>query len=510
MKRPKTPKNGEPSLIEPRSTGGIHAGTGFRVQERYIAIRVAQWLAHPEFESFQAERSEDVDASFTGGAREYHQVKDEALTPGKVKAIIDEFVERNSNLIKDGKVRRFVIACGSLNKLVRSLAKTLPIFRSRDFTHDKAVEAKTLAEFNSRLRALKLEGHSEFIEQILDFQQDVLGLEREDAHDRVAVVLARTLGINDLGEAAYVAHELVRVLHDEPLRAWTKDEMLRHLRATREAYRLGPPRPAGDLIVVCHQTLKRMQHRPEAQDAPLLFEGRRARYVEIDHTRQFSEEGPPAAEGAVADLVREDGPFKAALAAGSVLYAGFPHIPLAALAGFVAQTERHVHLVEHDLDNGRFRWKPDAPSTGMQVTTTKNAAGDVARLRVSVSATVAADQCEAVLPASRVRMDLAFEADDLGRGTVGTEAQARAYASVIRRALDKHVAGRREFEEIHVFAAVPVSVAFLLGQILSGTGLPRAVVYNFNASATPSYHWSLCLHAARAREACIGIFEEQK
>ena len=99
----RVPKKGEPSLIEPRSTGGIHAGAGFRVQERYIALRVAQWLAQPEFEGFQSERSEDVDARFAGGVREYHQVKDEQLTPGSVKAIIDEFVERNSNLIKESR-----------------------------------------------------------------------------------------------------------------------------------------------------------------------------------------------------------------------------------------------------------------------------------------------------------------------------------------------------------------------------------------------------------------------
>jgi len=264
--------------------------------------------------------------------------------------------------------------------------------------------------------------------------------------------------------------------------------------------------------LICHQTLKRTQARPEDVDLPALFGDRRMHFVEIDKTVEMAQPSAAMITRVASDLVSQEGSFRVALDApgGHRLYYGFPHIPFAALAGFIAQPQRHVGLVEHDLDSGRFQWRPDAPVTGARVYVQPGSAvGNAARLRVSVSARVREQQCDAVLPADAVRLDLHLEADDLGRGMVASEAQARYYVREIRRALDDHVAGNHEIGSLHVFAAVPVSVAFLLGQALAHSGLPTSTVYNFNSSDTPPYRWSLDLHAAVAGAPCVRMSKEK-
>lgn len=34
-----------PSLIDVKATGGIHAGEGFTVKERYLVLLISEWLA---------------------------------------------------------------------------------------------------------------------------------------------------------------------------------------------------------------------------------------------------------------------------------------------------------------------------------------------------------------------------------------------------------------------------------------------------------------------------------
>jgi hypothetical protein len=264
--------------------------------------------------------------------------------------------------------------------------------------------------------------------------------------------------------------------------------------------------------LICHQTLKRAHARPGEEDLPALFRDRRVQFVEIDNTAEMVQPTAMTITKVATDLVSPAGSFRAALdvAGGHRLYYGFPHVPFAALAGFIAQPQRHVGLVEHDLDSGRFQWRPDAPVTGARVYVQPGSAvGNAARLRVSVSAHVREQQCNAALPADAVRLDLHLEADDLGRGMVTSEAQARYYVRQIRRALDDHVAGNHEIGSLHVFAAVPVSVAFLLGQALAHSGLPTCTVYNFNSSDTPPYRWSLDLHAAVAGAPCVRMSKEK-
>ena len=129
-------------------------------------------------------------------------------------------------------------------------------------------------------------------------------------------------------------------------------------------------------------------------------------------------------------------------------------------------------------------------------------------MRVSISARVQEDACDRVLRASDVGLDLHVEADDIGRGAVATEAQARQHAARVRKLLDNYVAGKSQFASLHVFAAVPVSVAFAVGQVLGHSSLPPCYIYNFDALAVPKYRWRLGLREAVEGRACVDVLPE--
>jgi hypothetical protein len=128
---------------------------------------------------------------------------------------------------------------------------------------------------------------------------------------------------------------------------------------------------------------------------------------------------------------------------------------------------------------------------------------------VSVSAIVRDEVCAEVLPPTGARIDMHIQAEEIGRGTVATSAQAAEYAVRLRRALDRHVTGNPAIKSIHVFAAVPVSVAFRVGQVLAHSGLPRSYVYNFDAGATPRYCWRVGLDEAVQGEHSVEVLRRK-
>jgi len=258
---------------------------------------------------------------------------------------------------------------------------------------------------------------------------------------------------------------------------------------------------AGDLVLLCHEAYAKTHSAPEAEDVPALFARRRTRTVLIDDQREHLEKREWAyVEPAVNALVQPEGRLQRALSeqGTTLLYYGFPLIPLAALAGHLVKTTRPVHVIEHDRESGRFTW---SKAKGEAIPELKldhllHSTGSAARVRISISSEVELEDCQEVLPDERVRLDLHFRLDEPGRGVVRLEKQALEYARKLRATFDRLIAGKRALDSVHLFAAVPVSVAFLLGRELVSTGLPPCFVYNFASRDSPRYRWRLCLQAA--------------
>ncbi|AKJ03219.1 CHAT domain-containing protein [Archangium gephyra] len=270
--------------------------------------------------------------------------------------------------------------------------------------------------------------------------------------------------------------------------------------------------PAGDLVLLCHEAYAETHSAPEEEDAPALFAQRRTRKVLIDQKKHLQKREWAYVEPAVYALVDPEGGLQRAISeqGTTLLYYGFPLIPLAALAGHLVTTTRPVHVIEHDRESGRFTW---SKATGEAIPELKldqllHSTGSAVRVRLSISSEVELDDCQEVLPDERVRLDLHFRLDEPGRGAVRLEKQALEYARKLRATFDRLVAGKRALDSVHLFAAVPVSVAFLLGRELASTGLPPCFVYNFASRDSPRYRWRLCLQAAVEGRPSVDILGE--
>lgn len=259
--------------------------------------------------------------------------------------------------------------------------------------------------------------------------------------------------------------------------------------------------PAGDLVLLCHEARAKTHSSPEAEDAPALFARRRTRKVLIDDQMEHLVKREWAyVEPAVNALVDPEGKLRRAISeqGTTLLYYGFPLIPLAALAGHLVTSTRPVHVIEHERESGRFTWSKAAGEAipELKLDQIPHSTGSVARVRISISSEVELEDCQEALPDERVRLDLHFRLDEPGRGVVRLEKQALEYARKLRVTFDRLVAGKRALDSVHLFASVPVSVAFLLGRELASTGLPPCFVYNFASGDSPRYRWRLCLQSA--------------
>jgi hypothetical protein len=315
---------GTPSLLDRKATGGLYAWGAFRAQTRYIGLELPVWMAKDDFRGFQAERNEDVDVSFaTAGvvARDQHQVKMTELSPVDIRELVEGFRERNSDQLASGAIRRFVIVCPYLTSPARALANSLRIFRTRDFsesTADTVVRDVTLRELRQRFEGEGLSSSFNFILERVDFHQDLGGLEptAPDSYDRVAARLKR-LGVfrgYQLEELSEASAKLLQSVDDSQSILWSKDAIIDFLRRAIDAFRAGPPRPEGDLLLLCHETLKKVSLRPDTADAPDLFGKRRIRHVGIDDTSRVAGREWNGLGAAVDSLVAPGGVLSQALA----------------------------------------------------------------------------------------------------------------------------------------------------------------------------------------------------
>ncbi|RKG89313.1 SAVED domain-containing protein [Corallococcus terminator] len=264
------------------------------------------------------------------------------------------------------------------------------------------------------------------------------------------------------------------------------------------------------LILIRHEAYSRVAVDPEPADAPALFNDRQAHVISIDQTALLEQREWKNLPEEVARLSAPDGTLRMAYSErdADVGYYGFPYVPLAALAGFLAKS-RDVHVFEYV--SNRFQWEAGNETflSTLESDVQPRESGDTARLRLSVSAPVSLEDCRQVLPDPEVALDMHFSLQMPKRGSVRQEEQLKLYVQKIQDALDQYISGSplRPLRSIHVFAAVPVSVAFLLGKVLAATWLPECFIYNYGRTERPAYKWRLSLQAAAQGKRSVKIFK---
>ncbi|PZR12974.1 MAG: hypothetical protein DI532_12475 [Azospirillum brasilense] len=176
----------------------------------------------------------------------------------------------------------------------------------------------------------------------------------------------------------------------------------------------------------------------------------------------------------------------------SVAYHGIAHIPFQFLVGHKLTTTVLPTLVELDQADGRWHAIQEGPGPDLGITSSEEACPGVPRdviVRVSVSAEVDRHDAAAVVaePFDEFHVRVRTPARDI----VTHRAQVGTIANHFREALDKATRRLSAGGRIHVFAAVPMSVGFSLGRLVSANMHAEVIAYNFTAQASPRYAWGV-------------------
>jgi hypothetical protein len=186
-------------------------------------------------------------------------------------------------------------------------------------------------------------------------------------------------------------------------------------------------------------------------------------------------------------------PLLAKYPTAKLAYFGLAPIPLAMHLGSL--TERLLGLRVFQRHHLTKRWEYTG-GVDPEVTPLVGAADlvrspDPVIVTVSTTAEVDIDEARKYVGATSAEMEVATI--PLGEDVLSSEQSVAAVAQTFRRALEKVEQNRPRTEEIHVFAAVPCGLAFLLGSQITSTRDARVVTYQYYRSSEPRYRRALCL-----------------
>jgi hypothetical protein len=255
-------------------------------------------------------------------------------------------------------------------------------------------------------------------------------------------------------------------------------------------------------VVLCQQGLTPIDDGQVLDALPDAVRSGRREHVAIDlreanersiASRDWHEAGRVLAE-AYSTRVK---PALEPNAGSRVAYFGTVSVPLALQLGYHLGTWRGADAFLHH--HGRKDWKWPAggsPAAAVEVRTTgmpiegSTANGDLV-IRVSTSHRIHPSQTQEVVPRWLAQVDIAL--DTPGEDALQSPQDVEAVAVAFKRALDRLHDLFPNAERIHLFAAVQVGVAFLMGTRVSQTIHPPVQTYQFDSKADPKYHAALCL-----------------
>ncbi|MFC1638833.1 SAVED domain-containing protein [Patescibacteria group bacterium] len=186
-----------------------------------------------------------------------------------------------------------------------------------------------------------------------------------------------------------------------------------------------------------------------------------------------------------------------------VAYYGIAHVPLTFHLGFLLSTKISPHFAERERTANEWRWlSNDDSSVEFQVTRPEGGwSGESdAAIRIGVSYPVTPEQTNPVVEScATFGISVVSPAVDIVRTRKDVERLAASFRGVI----DELVASS-SIQRIHVFASVPMCVAFAMGQQISASIHPKVYVYNYRRQDSPNYKWgALMTDDTTAQDAII-------
>jgi hypothetical protein len=289
-----------------------------------------------------------------------------------------------------------------------------------------------------------------------------------------------------------------------------------HKRVARQYFRalhvaLAEIHSPAELIAICHQSFQHRHGLFDRVDPVAAAEG----FVPIlmDSSPHYDGAGVldvRAAIGGQRHLFRNISEALRTRPQATVAYFGIAHVPLVMHAGTAASTKTGVRLYEFEATTGDWVALLDqhAPDLGTELVDEGGPPQSAdAVIRVEVSARVNAQEIQQTL--SRPCRQFAVRVREPRRGIITHEEQVSGIAHAFREALDK-IHNENPQARRHVFAAVPVSVAFRLGQMVSHTMHKSVLAYNYSQRSEPPYHWALDLVAGDDDPKQLWVWEGNK
>jgi hypothetical protein len=169
------------------------------------------------------------------------------------------------------------------------------------------------------------------------------------------------------------------------------------------------------------------------------------------------------------------------------VYFGAAPIPLAVRLGHLIGTWRRTEVRLHHHERKDWEWSTNAPKISLNVslpTATQKSDSDVI-LRLSLSQPIDVEATQRLLPTPATEIDIT--ADNPHFDIVATPDDVAAVVSKFQQALDAIATHVPNARAIHLFAAVPVGLAFKLGAAVNSTTTPPIYLYQYNRLSDERY-----------------------
>lgn len=265
----------------------------------------------------------------------------------------------------------------------------------------------------------------------------------------------------------------------------------------RKAMEYGEARASEpSLVSVLHKSMEGIPNDSLRRSLPSVFESAGNREVVVDACDLYLSGALSDPREAMQRQVQRYNELKAVLndhPGVDVAYYGIAHVPLAFHFGYLVSTKLAPHFAERDRTTEVWKWLKTDSSSELELKLQRpdgdwSSATD-AVIRVGVSYPVLAEQTDPVI-FSVANFEIGFTEPVLDK--VKSRADVEKIAEYFRGLLDE-ITMVSSIQRVHVFASVPMCVAFALGQQISSSIHPKVFVYNYRRQDDPSYKWGILM-----------------
>ncbi|KYF57868.1 hypothetical protein BE04_20335 [Sorangium cellulosum] len=184
-------------------------------------------------------------------------------------------------------------------------------------------------------------------------------------------------------------------------------------------------------------------------------------------------------------------------------YFGFAPIPLALHLGYLMTRSVNVDVYQHNRFRFDWAWSSDdsasaPPPLKPQICLPEHGSRDEGPvvIRVSTSHRIAPWETAEVVPSSLAEVDVMLAVP--GEDALRTQSALTEVVVAFNEALSRVKSMFPRLTAIHLFAAVPVGLAFRMGAQINPTIYPEVITYQYWRKGTPRYRQAIVL-AERCR-----------